>query len=157
MTTWDDLPAAARAQADAHLLRGHFLPAVKALRDAGPPPGVGLAEAQELLHARRAALVPPPGADDDALDVRSLTVRASALPGRILAVEAVWADHETHGWHVELRAVLDAPPGTARLATVHNRPGLPYECARARQAGRTLAARLGVAFSFPHPSGPAGV
>ncbi|MGW6984313.1 hypothetical protein ACWGE1_33525, partial [Streptomyces sp. NPDC054932] len=156
MVNWDDLPDEARAQADAHLLRGHFLPAVKAVRDACPPPGPGLVEAQELLHARRAALFAPPRAPEDPLDPDSLAARASALPGRILAVTAVWAEDPADGSYVELRAVLDTPPGEAVLATVRNRPRPPYEIVRAREAGRALAGRLGVVFSFPDPEpGPA--
>ncbi|WP_078919486.1 hypothetical protein, partial [Streptomyces sp. NRRL S-575] len=155
MPLWDDLPADARDRADAHIRQGHFLPALTALRTACPPPGMGLAEARELVHARRAVLVPPPGADDDPLDVDSLAALASALEEPVLAVEAVWAEDGAHGCHLELRAVLGTPPRTARLATVHTRPGLPYESTRARRAGRALAHHLGVVFSFPHPSGPA--
>ncbi|MFD8952608.1 hypothetical protein ACFV0B_27580 [Streptomyces xanthophaeus] len=155
MVHWNDLPAAAREQADAHLLHGHFLRALKVVRDACPPPGMDLGQAQELLHVRRAALLPAPRTPDDPLDLDALAARAAALPGRVLAVEAVWAADAAPDWPVELLAVLDAPPFRYRLATVRTRPGLPYEAVRAREAGRALARHLGVVFSFPHPDAPA--
>ncbi|QES48520.1 hypothetical protein DEJ50_12490 [Streptomyces venezuelae] len=148
---WEDLPAEVREQVDAALTQGRIMQAVKAAWDELREWGLGLREAQEFVYARHQALAIRPEDSDDPLDLASLADRAAGLPGRIVAIEAVWDGDTVHDWFVLLMAVLDEPAGEQCLATVYNRPGPHTEASRAREAGRALAAHLGVPFRFADP------
>ncbi|MEY9947555.1 hypothetical protein [Kitasatospora sp. GAS1066B] len=85
-----------------------------------------------------------------------------ALPGRPVAIEAVW-DGDTEGWFVVLLALTDDPQSEHQLALVRHGGDIrlfngtvpPWPEAReAEQAGRALADHLGVRFHFPSPDRP---
>ncbi|MEV5680235.1 hypothetical protein AB0L68_31750 [Streptomyces sp. NPDC052164] len=151
---WAYLEERTCREVDADVLRDRRMAAVKSVWEALRPLGVGLHEAERVVHARYEALgdrvrrTPP-----DPLDLTSLAARAAALPGRVAAVEALWDGDTVHDWFVLLVAVLDAPDGEGHLATVHHRPGAPPGGAAAR-AGRALADHLGVPFHFASPDTP---
>ncbi|MFI8192400.1 hypothetical protein ACIF8T_27060 [Streptomyces sp. NPDC085946] len=152
---WPCLTEATRREVDDHVVHDRLLPAVRTVWEALRPLGLGLREAEEVVHARYGTLGDrvrrrPP----DPLDTASLAARAAALPGRVAAVEALWDGDTVHGWFVELVAVLEDPVGEGRLATVRRRPGGPGPGAAAAGAGRALAARLGVPFHFASPDVP---
>ncbi|MFI7011090.1 hypothetical protein [Streptomyces sp. NPDC050145] len=142
---WARADEPTRRAVDADVLSDRRMFAVRTLWEALRAQGLGLHEAQLEIHARyealgdRVAHRPP-----DPLDVPALAARAAAHPGRVLAIEAVWDGDTVHDWFVELVAVLDSPPGEASLALVYENPG-----PRATEAGRALAAHLGVPFRFP--------
>ncbi|WP_308461144.1 hypothetical protein [Streptomyces sp. Ru62] len=152
---WPLLEERTRREVDAEVLRDRRLPAVRSVWNALRPLGLGLAEAERVVHARYEALADqvrrtPP----DPLDVPSLAARAAALPGRVAAIEAVWDGDTVHDWFVVLIAVLEDPDGDGHLATVHHRrDGSPPRTAAA-EAGRALADHLGVPFRFPSPHVP---
>ncbi|MGQ4360256.1 hypothetical protein [Streptomyces sp. SAS_272] len=152
---WVYLEEQTRQQVDAEVLRDRRLTAVKAVWDALRPLELGLREAEQVVHARYAALgdrvrYQPP----DPLDTPSLAARAAALPGRVVAVEALWDGDTFHDWFVVLVAVLDDPGGEAHLATVHHRRGEPAPSVAAAAAGQALADLLRVPFHFPSPDVP---
>ncbi|CAL9470503.1 hypothetical protein [Streptomyces sp. enrichment culture] len=152
---WTRLEERTRQEVDASVLDDRRMAAVKAVREALRPLGLGLREAEQVVHARYEALGDrvrrrPP----DPLDVPSLTARAAALPGRVAAVEALWDGDTVHDWFVVLVAVLDDPAGEGHLATVHHRPGAPPPGTAAAEAGRALADSLGVPFHFASPDVP---
>ncbi|MGW3669456.1 hypothetical protein [Streptomyces sp. NPDC005141] len=152
---WAYLEDQTRREADANVLRDRRLMAVKAVWEALRPLGLGLREAEQVVHARYEALgdrvrYRPP----DPLDVPSLATRAAALPGQVAAVEALWDGDTVHDWFVVLVAVLDDPVGEGHLATVYHRPGGPPPGTAAAGAGRALAGFLGVPFHFPSPDVP---
>ncbi len=151
---WDALPAGIRAQVDGYVLQDSLLPAVKLVWDAGRARGIGLHEAEMVVHERyvfhgdRIARTP-----ESPLDLESLTVLTSGLPGRVAAIEAVWDGDTVHGWFVNLLAITDDAAGERHLATVHNRRDRdPAEAAT--EAGRALADHLAVPFHFPDPDDP---
>ncbi|WP_166028306.1 hypothetical protein [Streptomyces chilikensis] len=152
---WDHLEERTRQEVDADVLRDRPLPAVRSVWEALRPLGVGLHEAERVVHARYEALgdrvrrTPP-----DPLDLASLAARAAAFPGRVAAVEALWDGDAVHDWFVVLVAVLDAPEGEGHLATVHHRPDGPPPGAAAAEAGRALAGHLQVPFHFASPDVP---
>ncbi|MFI9345776.1 hypothetical protein ACIG0D_31630 [Streptomyces sp. NPDC052773] len=151
---WDFLEEQTRREVDAAVLRDHRLPAVRSVREALRPLGLGLVEAERVVHARYEALgervrrKPP-----DPLDLPSPAARAEALPGRVVAIEALWDGDTVHGWFVLLVAVLDDPAGEGHLATVHDRAD-GSAADRAAEAGRALAGHLGVPFHFASPDVP---
>lgn len=137
------------------MLRDRRISAVGSVREALRPLGVGLHEAEQVVHARYEAMgdrvrrTPP-----DPLDLHSLAARAAALPGRVAAVEGLWDGDTVHDWFVRLVAVLDDPEGEGHLATAHHRrEGLPPGVAAAT-AGRALAGHLHVPFHFASPDAP---
>jgi hypothetical protein len=144
-----------RREVDADVLRDRPLPAVRSVWEALRPLGVGLHEAERVVHARYEALgdrvrrTPP-----DPLDLALLAARAAAFPGRVAAVEALWDGDTVHDWFVVLVAVLDAPEGEGHLATVHHRPDGPPPGVAAAGAGRALAGLLQVPFHFASPDVP---
>ncbi|MFJ6780827.1 hypothetical protein [Streptomyces yangpuensis] len=151
---WESLPAGIRAQVDGYVLQDSLLPAVKLVWDAGRARGIGLHEAERVVHERyvvhgaRIARTP-----ESPLDLESLTALASGLPGRVAAVEAVWDGDTVHGWFVKLLAITDEPAGERHLADVYGRRDRdPAEAATG--AGRALADHLGVPFHFPGPDDP---
>ncbi|MFE0581877.1 hypothetical protein [Streptomyces sp. NPDC058874] len=151
---WESLPAGIRAQVDGYVLQDRLMQAVKLVWDAGRARGVGLHEAQLLVHERyvlhgdRIARTP-----ESPLDLESLSALTSGLPGRVAAIEAVWDGDTVHDWFVKLLAITDDPAGERHLATVHSRRDRDRAEAAA-EAGRTLADHLGVPFHFPEPSNP---
>jgi hypothetical protein len=153
---WAYLEEQTRQEVDAEVLNDRYVKAVKAVLDALRPLELGLREAEQVVHARYAALGDrvrrrPP----DPLDTPSLAARAAALPGRVVAVEALWDGDTVHDWFVVLVAVLDDNPrGEADLATVYHVRGGPAPAASAAAAGRSLADFLGVPFHFPSPDTP---
>ena len=152
---WDHLEERTRREVDADVLRDRRLSAVRSVWEALRPLEVGLREAERVVHARYEALgdrvrrTPP-----DPLDLPSLVARAAALPGRVVAVEALWDGDTAHDWLVLLVAVLDAPDGEGHLATVHYRPDVASPGRAAADAGRALADHLGVPFHFASPDVP---
>ncbi|MEU2285171.1 hypothetical protein ABZ614_25060 [Streptomyces sp. NPDC013178] len=169
MTTaewWELLPAGIRAQADGYVLQDALLPAVRVVWEAGRARGLGLAEAQLVVHDRyrhhgdRVARTP-----DSPLDLESLTARAAGAPGRVVAVEAVWDGDTVHDWFVELVAVTADPEGELPLATVHLSAAARHlgdedpfprhpSAAVAGRVGAALAAHLSVPFRFASPDTP---
>ncbi|NNN31458.1 hypothetical protein HLK59_14005 [Streptomyces sp. S3(2020)] len=152
---WSYLEERTRQEVDADVLRDRRITAVKSVWEALRPLGLGLHDAERVVQARYEALGDrvlrrPP----DPLDVTSLATRAAALPGRVVAVEAVWDGDTVHDWFVELIAVLDDPAGEGHLATVHHRRDGDPPNAVAAGAGRDLADHLGVPFHFGSPDVP---
>ncbi|WP_435220926.1 hypothetical protein [Streptomyces sp. Tue6028] len=152
---WPYLEERTRREVDANVLCDRRISAVKAVLEALRPLGVGLFEAEQVVHGRYEALGDrvrrrPP----DALDVSSLAARAEALPGRVAAIEAVWDGDTVHDWFVVLIAVLDGPSGEGHLATVYHRAGAAAPGTVAAGAGRALAQHLGVPFHFASPDVP---
>ncbi|MER6348744.1 hypothetical protein ACWC10_04595 [Streptomyces sp. NPDC001595] len=151
---WTYLDERTRQEVDAEVLGDRRLMAVRAVWEALHPLGLGLIDAERVVHTRYEALGDrvrrrPP----DPLDVDSLAARAAALPGRVAAIEALWDGDTVHGWFVLLVAVLDGPAEEGCLATVRHRPGATAQAAAA-EAGRALAGRLGVPFHFASPDVP---
>ncbi|MFF8599930.1 hypothetical protein ACF065_25790 [Streptomyces sp. NPDC015232] len=152
---WPYLEERTRRTVDADVLRDRRMSAVRTVWEALRPLDVGLYEAERVVHARYEALgervrrrAPDP------LDVPSLAARAAALPGRVVAVEALRDGDTVHDWLVILVAVLDDPEGEGHLATVHDgRQGVTPGRAAA-DAGRVLADHLGVPFHFASPDLP---
>lgn len=152
---WAYLEERTCQQVDADVLRDRRLSAIRTVWEALRPLGVGLHEAERVVHARYEALgdrvqrTPP-----DPLDLASLAARVAALPGRVAAVEAFWDGDTVHDWFVLLVAVTDSPDGESHLATVYHRPDGTPSAAAAAKAGRELAGHLGVPFHFASPDVP---
>ncbi|MFB7109447.1 hypothetical protein [Streptomyces sp. NPDC056190] len=152
---WTYLEDQTRREVDENVLCDRPLMAIKAVWEALRPLGLGLREAEQVVHARyeiygdRVRRTQP-----DPLDVSSLAARAGAHPGRVAAVEALWDGDTIHDWFVLLIAVLDDPSGEGHLATVYHRTGGPPPGTAADRAGRALAHYLGVPFHFPSPDVP---
>ncbi|MEU6669639.1 hypothetical protein [Streptomyces sp. NPDC046727] len=152
---WAYLEERTRREVDANVLSDRRIPAVRAVLEALRPLGLGVPEAERVVHARYEALgdrvrrTPP-----DPLDVTSLAARALAQPGRVAAIEALWDGDTVHDWFVLLVAVLEEPSGEGHLATVLHRRGGPAPGTAAAEAGRALAGHLGVPFHFASPDVP---
>jgi len=152
---WAYLEEQTRREVDADVLQDRRLLALKSVWEALRPLGIGLHEAERVVHARYKALgdrvqrTPP-----DPLDLPSLAARTEAFQGRVAAVEAFWDGDTVHDWFVLLVAVLNSPDGESHLATVYHHPdGTPPGVAAA-EAGRALADHLGVPFHFASPDSP---
>ncbi|MFC9745569.1 hypothetical protein [Streptomyces niveus] len=147
---WALLPAGIREQADGYVLQDARMRAIRVVFEAGRARGMGLRDAQLVVHERylrygdRIARTPR-----SPLDLESLAARAAGLPGRVVAVEAVWDGDTVHDWFVDLLAVTAEPAGEHRLATIHTDPA-----AAADRAGCALAAHLAVPFHFASPDSP---
>ncbi|MFD0126829.1 hypothetical protein [Streptomyces virginiae] len=163
---WVALPAGIRTQVDGFVLQDRLMQAIKLVWDAGRVQGIGLREAQEMVHLRylhfgdRVALTP-----DDPIDLDSLATLAHGIPGRVVAIEAVWDGDTVHDWFVNLLAITDEPVGQKGLATIPwgaaeraldgaDTGGLHPSAAAATRAGTELAAHLGVPFHFASPDTP---
>ncbi|CAM5245111.1 hypothetical protein [Streptomyces aurantiogriseus] len=163
---WALLPPGIRAEADGYVLQDARLQAVRAVWEAGRARGLGLTEAQLVVHDRylhhgdRIARTP-----DSPLDLESLTARAAGAPGRVVAVEAVWDGDTVHDWFVDLVAVTADPEGELRLATIHWSAAVRHlgdedpaprhpAAAVADRVGRALADHLSVPFHFASPDTP---
>ncbi len=165
---WERLPAGIRAQVDGYVLQDAPLPAIRAVFAAGRVHGLGLHDAQHIVndrylhHGDRVARTP-----DSPLDQDSLTALATGLPGRLVAIEAIWDGDTVHDWFVILLAHTAEPEGEHPLATVYwgtaerylgeertaHTPGHP-SAAAATHAGQALAAHLSVPFHFASPDTP---
>ncbi|MGW1017736.1 hypothetical protein [Streptomyces niveus] len=147
---WALLPAGIREQADGYVLQDARMRAIRVVFEAGRARGMGLHDAQLVVHERYLrygdSIARTPRSP---LDLESLAARAAGLPGRVVAVEAVWDGDTVHDWFVDLLAVTAEPAGEHRLATIHTDPA-----AAADRAGRALAARLAVPFHFASPDTP---
>ncbi|MFJ2750099.1 hypothetical protein [Streptomyces sp. NPDC087297] len=163
---WAALPAGIRTQVDGYVLQDGFMQAVRLVWDAGRARGVGLHAAQRIVHLRyehhgdRVARTP-----DSPLDLDSLAALAHGVPGRVVAIEAVWDGDTVHDWFVNLLALADEPVGQKCLATVYwgtavraldgaDTGGLHPSAAAATRAGTALAGHLGVPFHFASPDNP---
>ncbi|MFD4032011.1 hypothetical protein ACFWVP_16155 [Streptomyces sp. NPDC058637] len=163
---WELLPAGIRQQADGYVLQDAFLAAVRVVFHAGRAHGLGLVEAQSVVHGRyvhhgdRVARTP-----DSPLDLESLTALAKGARGRVVAIEAVWDGDTVHDWFVDLLAVTADPAGEHRLATVYRSAAVRHlggedsgplhpSAVAADRAGRALAVRLSVPFHFASPHTP---
>ncbi|MFD7911194.1 hypothetical protein ACFV30_10735 [Streptomyces sp. NPDC059752] len=163
---WTALPAGIRTQIDGYVLQDRLMLAVKLVWEAGRVQGIGLREAQEIVHLRyvhfgdRVARTP-----DDPLDLDSLAALAHGLPGRVVAIEAIWDGDTVHDWFVNLLAITDEPAGQKCLATIYwgaaeraldgaDTGGLHPSAAAATRAGTALAGHLGVPFHFASPDTP---
>ncbi|MBK3562162.1 hypothetical protein [Streptomyces sp. MBT62] len=161
---WAALSAAERSAVDGLIQRDHRLAAVARVRETFPAEDrPGLYETLDVVAARYEELgqrferLPTPP-----LDLTALTEQVEALPGRTVAVEALW-DGDSEGWYVYLMAHTEVPLAEHRLATVRkggdlrlfNRAVPPWPEAReAETVGRALAERFGVPFHFPSPDEP---
>ncbi|MFF2698558.1 hypothetical protein ACFVUQ_09370 [Streptomyces cyaneofuscatus] len=164
---WELLPAGIRRQVDGYVLQDSRMQAIRIVLEAGRARGLGLHEAQLVVHDRylhhgdRVARTP-----DSPLDVESLAARAAGCPGRVVAIEAVWDGDTVHDWFVHLMAITDDPVGERSLATIYwgtavrylgeeRAPGSLHPSAvAADRSGRALAARLSVPFHFASPETP---
>ncbi|GAA4891599.1 hypothetical protein ACFPM3_17845 [Streptomyces coeruleoprunus] len=163
---WELLPAGIRDQVDGYVLQDSRFRAIRIVFEAGRAAGIGLTDAQLVVHDRyvhhgdRIARTP-----DSPLDLESLAALASGAPGRVAAIEAVWDGDTVHDWFVQLLAVTDDPAGELPLATVYwgtavrylgdeDRGGLHPSAAAAARAGSALAAHLSVPFHFASPDTP---
>ncbi|MFE7753433.1 hypothetical protein [Streptomyces sp. NPDC057429] len=163
---WELLPAGIRQQADGYVLQDAYLGAVRAVLEAGRAHGLGLHEAQLVVHDRyvhhgdRVARTP-----DSPLDLESLTALARGAHGRVVAVEAVWDGDTVHDWFVVLLALTADPVGEHRLATVYRSAAVRFladegsgplhpSAVAADRAGRALAVHLRVPFHFASPHTP---
>ncbi|MFI6408255.1 hypothetical protein [Streptomyces sp. NPDC050548] len=161
---WAALSAAERSAVDALIQRDHRLAAVARVREAFPADArPGLYETLDVVAERYRELgrsfergpTPP-------LDLTTLTEQVEALPGRTVAIEALW-DGDSEGWCVDLVAHTDVPLAEYRVATVRHGGDLrlfngvvpPWPEAReAETVGRALAERFGVPFHFASPDEP---
>ncbi|MBP2038334.1 hypothetical protein [Streptomyces avidinii] len=163
---WAGLPAGIRTQVDGYVLQDRFMQAVKLVWDAGRARGTGLHEAQQIVHLRyehlgdRVARTP-----DSPLDLDSLAALAHGVPGRVVAIEAVWDGDTVHDWFVHLLALADEPVSEKCLATIYwgtavraldgaDTGGRHPSAAAATRAGTALAEHLGVPFHFASPDTP---
>ncbi|MFD4562963.1 hypothetical protein ACFWOX_00700 [Streptomyces sp. NPDC058467] len=163
---WELLPAGIRDQVDGYVLQDARLQAIRIAFEAGRARGLGLHDAQLLVHDRylhhgdRVARTP-----ESPLDLESLAARATGAVGRVVAIEAVWDGDTVHDWFVNLLAVTADPAGEQPLATIYRStaarhfgdedPGPRHPAAAAADsAGRALAAHLAVPFHFASPDTP---
>ncbi|WP_051782122.1 MULTISPECIES: hypothetical protein [unclassified Streptomyces] len=163
---WAALPQGIRTQADGYVLQDRFLQAVKLVWDAGRAWGVALHEAQQIVssryehHGDRVARTP-----DSPIDFDSLAALAHGVPGRVVAIEAIWDGDTVHGWFVNLLAIAEEPVGEKCLATIYrgtaqralgdaDTGGLHPSADAATRAGTALAEYLGVPFHFASPDTP---
>ncbi|WP_063772123.1 hypothetical protein [Kitasatospora mediocidica] len=160
---WSALSEVVRAEVDALVRQDRRMWAVKVMRESCPEPKPGLYACVDVVVERYRVLgqgferAPTPPLD---LDV--LTAAVGALPGRPVAIEALW-DGDTEGWFVVLLALTDDPQSEHQLALVRHGGDIrlfngtvpPWPEAReAEQVGRALADHLGVPFHFPSPDRP---
>ncbi|MEU5532883.1 hypothetical protein [Streptomyces sp. NPDC020362] len=94
---WAYLEERTRQETDENVLRDRRIMAIKTVCEALRPLGLGLREAEQVVLQRyevlgeRVRYTPP-----DPLDVPSLAARATACPGRVAAVEAIWDGDTVH-------------------------------------------------------------
>ncbi|WP_151770743.1 hypothetical protein [Streptomyces abyssomicinicus] len=161
---WAALPAAERSAVDSMIQQDQRLAAVARIREAFPAesrPGLYdtldvVAERYRELGRRFERYPTPP------LDLVTLVQTVEALPGRTVAIEAVW-DGDTDGWCVDLMALTDDPPAEHRLAMIRHGSDMrlfngtvpPWpEAQEAEKVGRALAEQFAVPFNFAGPGQP---
>ncbi|MFC8509518.1 hypothetical protein ACFU3J_06515 [Streptomyces sp. NPDC057411] len=95
---WACLDEQTRQAVDAEVLRDRRMMAVKAVWEALRPLGLGLRVAEEVVHLRYTVLAERVRGSSSAepADVPTLAARAAGLPGRVLAVEALWDGDTVH-------------------------------------------------------------
>lgn len=161
---WAVLSAAERSAVDGLIQQDHRIAAVARVREAFRAESrPGLYETLDVVAeryrelGRRGERYPTPP-----LSLVTLTEKVKALPGRTVAIEALW-DGDTEGWCVDLMALTDVPVAEHRLATIRHGSDLrlfngavpPWPEAReAETVGRALAEQLGVPFHFAGPDRP---
>ncbi|XXZ50653.1 hypothetical protein AAGT00_21325 [Streptomyces cavourensis] len=124
---WELLPFGIRRQVDGYVLQDNRMQALRVVHEVGRALGLGLREAQILVHDRylhhggRVARTP-----DSPLDVESLAARAAGCSGRVVAIEAVWDGDTVHDWFVCLMAITADPVGERCLATVYRDAAVRY-------------------------------
>ncbi|MEZ0096156.1 hypothetical protein [Streptacidiphilus sp. EB129] len=161
---WAELPADDRAAVDILIHQDRRLAAVKRLREAFPDDSrPGLYDTLDVVAARYRELgqrferypTPP-------LELVTLVEKVEALPGRPVAIEAVW-DGDTDGWCVDLIALTDDPATEHRLAMIRHGSDMrlfngtvpPWpEAQEAETVGRALAEQFAVPFHFASPDQP---
>lgn len=161
---WAELPATDRSAVDSLIQKDHRIAAVKRLREAFPADSrPGLYEALDVVAERYRELgqrferypTPP-------LNLLTLTEEVNALPGRTVAIEALW-DGDSDGWCVALMALTDDPPAEHRLALIRHGSDMrlfngsvpPWpEAQEAATVGHALAEHLAVPFHFASPDKP---
>lgn len=161
---WAELPATDRSAVDSLIQKDHRIAAVKRLRETFPVDSrPGLYEALDVVAERYQELgqrferypTPP-------LNLLTLTEEVNALPGRTVAIEALW-DGDTDGWCVDLMALTDDPAAEHRLAIIRHGSDMrlfngsvpPWpEAQEATTIGRALAEHLRVPFYFASPDQP---
>ncbi|WP_369142850.1 hypothetical protein [Streptomyces sp. R44] len=164
---WTLLPEGIRGEVDGYVLQDARLRAVRTVWEACRGRGLGLHEAEAVVHARylhhgdRVARTPL-----SPLDPESLAARASGCPGPVVAIEAIWDGDTVHDWFVILLAITAEPAGEHGLATIYRETAVRYlgdarderalhpEAAAAAAAGRALAEHLAVPFHFGSPDTP---
>ncbi|MFF8380140.1 hypothetical protein ACF07V_28865 [Streptomyces sp. NPDC015661] len=164
---WALLPEGIRAEVDGYVLQDARLRAVRVVLDICRSRGLGLHEAEQVVHDRylhhgdRIARTPL-----SPLDLESLVARAAGCPGPVAAVEAIWDGDTVHDWFVLLLAITAEPAGEHHLATIYRETAVRYlgdarnekalhpEAAAAALVGRALAEHLAVPFHFASPDTP---
>jgi hypothetical protein len=161
---WAALSAAERSTVDSMIQQDHRIAAVAHIREAFPAeskPGLYdtldvVAERFRELGQRFERYPTPP------LDLVMLVEKVEALPGRTVAIEAVW-DGDTDGWCVDLMALTDDPATEHRLAMIRHGSDMrlfngtvpPWpEAQEAETVGRALAEQFAVPFHFASPDQP---
>ncbi|GHG69188.1 hypothetical protein [Streptomyces griseocarneus] len=161
---WYSLPEPTRERVDGLVLRDSRILAVretwegvKTLWGDSRAPRPGLYDCEAVVAARYEALAdrivrtPEPPRD-----VETLVARVAGLPGRPVAVEAIW-DGDTSGWFVVLVALFDDPRNEVELALIRRGPdtdGMWPQAKEAAATGKALAERFDVPFHFPSPDAP---
>jgi hypothetical protein len=166
---WERLPAGIRAQVDGYVLQDAGFQAVRVVHAAGRAQGLGLTEAQRIVHDRYGHHGDRVATPDSPLDPDSLAALAAGCPGRVTAIEAVWDGDTVHDWFVDLLALTTGPRGEHRLATLYRSTAERYlgttregdglvtghpSAVAADRCGRALADRLSVPFRFASPHTP---
>ncbi|MHA6757613.1 hypothetical protein [Streptacidiphilus sp. PAMC 29251] len=161
---WAVLSAAERSAVDSLIQQDHRIAAVVRIRAALPVesrPGLYdtldvVAERYRELGLRFERYPTPP------LDLVALVEKVEALPGRPVAIEALW-DGDPDGWFVELVALTDDPAAEHPLAWIRHGSDMrlfngtvpPWpEAQEAETVGRALAERFAVPFHFASPDQP---
>ncbi|MFE7793745.1 hypothetical protein [Streptomyces sp. NPDC057460] len=161
---WAALSAAERSTVDSLIQQDHRIAAVARIREAipvGSKPGLYdtldvVAERYRELGQRFERYPTHP------LDLVTLVEKVEALPGRTVAMEALW-DGDTDGWSVDLIALTDDPATEHRLAMIRHGSDMrlfngtvpPWpEAQEAETVGRALAEQFAVPFHFASPDQP---
>ncbi|MFE7332317.1 hypothetical protein ACFU8W_47195 [Streptomyces sp. NPDC057565] len=161
---WATLSAAERSAVDSLIQQDHRIAAVARIREAfpvGSRPGLYdtldvVAERYQELGQRFERYPTHP------LDLATLVEKVEALPGRTVAIEALW-DGDTDGWYVDLIALTDDPATEHRLAMIRHGSDMrlfngtvpPWpEAQEAETIGRPLAEQFAVPFHFASPDQP---
>ncbi|MDH6144371.1 hypothetical protein P3T35_006413 [Kitasatospora sp. GP30] len=115
---WSALSEAVLAEVDGLVRQDRRMWAVKVLREGCPEPKPGLYACVDVVAERYHVLRRGfEGAPTPPLDLDVLTAAVGALPGRLVAIEALW-DGDTEGWFVVLLALTDDPQSEHQLALV---------------------------------------